>query len=261
MKLGQSKIKKNLPIVIIIIIALAAAYVGGTRFKQEVKAQKEMVTIIVATKSIAPYTILDKTNLKQIKVPIDKVDSEAINTDSVLGQMTIARILPNEQIRKEKITKDQTIKSKEIIAINVDMTRACAGWIQSGDIVDVWHLGGDTKTAGVGNSLIAPNSIVLDIRDSAGVSIYNGKQETMSSISSSVTPASAPAIAILVIDSEYTHQVINATKDQNAVMVKKFAKTQKLYVPTEATNSDTSVETGTEQTEQKLDGVQKMFGM
>lgn len=262
LQLQQNKIKKFLPIILAIIIALAAAYIGTSRFKQEVASKKEMTTIVVAAKSIAPYTILDKENLKKVQVPKDRIDPDAVNNpDELFGKITITRILPNEQIRKEKINDNLTIKNKEIVAVNIDMTRAGAGWIQSGDVVDVWYLGGDTKTPGVNNALIAPNAIVLDLRDSAGVSIYTGTTEVMSSITSSITPSSPPAIAVLVVDSEFTHQVVNAAKDQNAVLVKKFARTTKLYVPTEATGKAPEETTGTEKTEENLQNVQDMFGM
>lgn len=262
LELRQNKIKKFLPIILAIIIALVAAYIGTSRFKQEVASKKEMATIIVAAKSIAPYTILDKQNLKKIQVPEDRVDPDAINNpDELFGKITITRILPNEQIRKEKISDDLNIKDKEIVAVNVDMTRAGAGWVQSGDIVDVWYLGGDTKTPGVNNVLIAPNAIVLDLRDSAGVSVYAGTSEVVSSITSSITPSSPPAIVILVIDSKFTHQVVNAAKDQNAVLVKKFAHTTKLYIPTDAEPAPAENATGTEKTEENLQNVQDMFNL
>lgn len=260
--LRQNKIKKLLPIILAITIALAAAYIGTSRFKQEVASKKEMATIIVAAKSIAPYTILDKENLKRIQVPEDRADPDAINNpDELFGKITMTRILPNEQIRKEKISDDLNIKEKEIVAVNIDMTRAGAGWIQSGDIVDVWYLGGDTKTPGVNNALIAPNAIVLDLRDSAGVSVYTGTTEVVSSITSSITPSSPPAIAVLVVDSKFTHQVVNAAKDQNAVLVKKFARTQRLYVPPEEIEAKPQDTTGTEKTEENLQNVQDMFNL
>lgn len=262
LQLQQNKVKKFLPIILAIIIALIAAYIGTSRFKQEVASKKEMATIVVAAKSIAPYTILDKENLKRIQVPKDRVDPDAVNSpDELFGKITITRILPNEQIRKEKINDDLNIKDKEIVAVNTDMTRAGAGWVQSGDIVDVWYLGGDTRTPGVNNALIAPNAIVLDLRDSSGKSVFTGTTEVLSSITSSVTPSSPPAIAILVVDAKYTHQVINAAKDQNAVLVKKFARTTKLYVPTEVTEKAPEETTGTEKTEENLQGVQDMFNL
>lgn len=262
LNLKQSKIKKVLPVILAIIVALTAAYIGTSRFKQEVASKKEMATIIVAAKSIAPYTILDKENLKKIQVPVDRVDPDAVNDpNELLGKITITRILPHEQIRREKISNDLTIKDKEIIAVNIDMTRAGAGWVQSGDIVDVWYLGGDTKTPGVNNALIASNAIVLDLRDSSGKSVFAGTTEVLSSITSSVTPSSPPAIAVLVVDAKFTHQVVNAAKDQNAVLVKKFARTTRLYVETEVTETKPQDTTGTEKTEEALQNVQNMFNL
>jgi hypothetical protein len=255
LQIRRSKIKKALPIILAIIIALVAAYFGASRFEQEVTGQKEMATIIVASRSIAPYTILDQENLKKIRVPKDRIDPDAVNKpDELLGKITIAKILPDEQIRKEKISGDLNIKDKEIIAINVDMTRACAGWIQSGDIVDVWHL-----NEGANNTLIASNATVLDLRNSSGESIFAGTTEVLASIASSITPSSPPSIAILVVEAKFTPRVINAAKSQNAVLVKKFASTERLYTPTDAKPETLKDITGAEKGEESLQNVKNMF--
>lgn len=245
-----------------IIISIVVAYVGVTGFKQEATSQKEMAVVIVANKTIAPYTILDKENLKKIQVPKDRIDPHAINNaEELFGKITTARIFSNEQVRKEKISSDLNIKDKEIVAINVDMVRSGAGWIQSGDIVDVWDLGGSAKTSGTNNALIVPNAIVLDLRNSAGKSVYANTNEVMASITSSITPSSSPTIAILVVDSSQTHNIVSAAKNQNAVLVKKFANTTKSYIPTNITNAEQNNITGTEKVEQKLHNIQDMFNM
>ncbi len=216
-----------------------------------------MVTAIVAAKSIAPYTILDKENLKKIQVPKDRLDPQAINNpDELFGKITTIRILCNEQIRKEKISSDLNIKDKEIVAINVDMTRAGAGWIQSGDIVDVWQINRDGKGY---NALIAPNAIVLDLRNSAGKSVFTNTTEIMASITSSITPSSSPTIAILVINAEHTHKIVAAARNQDSVLVKKFAHTTKSYIPTDITTSETY--TGASNIEQRLLDIQDKLNL
>lgn len=256
LQIKQSKWKKYLPVIVALVLALVASYIGMTRYKQEVKSQKEMAVVIVASRDIAPYTVLDKNNLKQIEVPIDRIEPESAKTpEEVLGKMAITRILTNEQIHKGKITNDRSVKEKEIIAVNVDMTRALAGWVQPGDVVDVWNMNKDSS-AGVGNTIIAQNAILLDIRDSSGKSIFAGTQAVLSSITSSVVPSSPPAIAVLVVDKEYIPSVVSGSGNQNSVLVKKFTESKRAYIPAEVPQQTKTESIGAEQ---NLNKVQNMF--
>ncbi len=253
-------IKNSLTIIISIVLALVVAYVGARYYKQEVISHKETTVVIVASKTISPYTVLGKDVLKKIEVPVDRVDSNAVNNpEELFGKLTTTKIYPNEQIHREKITSNMKLKDKEIVSVNVDITRSGAGWIQSGDMVDVWYLGGDSQVPGSGNALIANNAYVLDIRDSSGHSIYEGTQAVMSAVTSSIVPSSPPAIAVLVVESQYVPKVISGSSTNNTVLVKKFSDTKKLYQPETVENIEKE-ESGAEKGEENLKAIQNMFG-
>lgn len=254
-------IKNSLPIIISIALAMVVAYVGAKYYKQEVISHKETTVVIVASKTISPYTVLGKDVLKKVEVPVDRIDPNAINSaEELFGKLTTTKIYPNEQIHREKITSNFDLKDKEIVSVNVDLTRSGAGWIQSGDMVDVWYLGGDSQVPGSGNALVANNAYVLDIRDSSGHSIYEGTQATLSAVTSSIVPSSPPAIAVLVIDSQYVPKVISGSSNNNTVLVKKFSQTTKLYQPEPVEGEVAEDTSGAEKGEQNLENISNMFG-
>lgn len=203
------------------------ASLGMNHYKNYVYTHKETKQVIVMARGVPAYSTIGSDAITTKTVPVDSVDSLCVNSvNEIVGKVAVTDLYKDEQIRSEKIADIEDIKDKEIISVAIDVIRAGAGWIQPGDIVDVWWLGGeDTRVPGTGNYIMSPCATVLDMKDGSGKSVFS--HDAIKTGAANTTPSSPPAIAVLAVNSEHVPKLIHGAKMQNVVLVKKFNRKNK----------------------------------
>ena len=154
--------RKMLPLIIGIIMALAATYLVKIYTDQQrsefiaetnrklAKIQAEQVPVLVAAKDMAKGTVLDKNSVSVAIVTSQYVQPQAATSlDRVAGMLTVVPISKGEQITLNKLiaVKDASSSSsslamatpigKRAVTISVDSISAVGGMIRPGDYVDV----------------------------------------------------------------------------------------------------------------------------
>jgi pilus assembly protein CpaB len=153
--------RKKLPLIIGIVLALIAAYlikvytdqqrqmvIDDAKKKME-KMQADQVPILVATKDIPKGTTIDKDSVGVAIVPTQHVQPQvATSLDRVSGMIAAVPISRGEQITLNKLMQARETTSsgslamatpvgKRAVTISVDNISAVGGMIRPGDYVDV----------------------------------------------------------------------------------------------------------------------------
>jgi pilus assembly protein CpaB len=153
--------RKKLPLIIGIVMALIAAYlikvyteqqrqvvIEGAKKKME-QIQAEQVPVMVATKDLPKGSAIDKDGVGVAIVPAQHVQPQAASSlDRVAGMVALVPISKGEQITLNKLMSVKeavgggtlamsTPIGKRAITIAVDSISAVGGMIRPGDYVDV----------------------------------------------------------------------------------------------------------------------------
>ena len=153
--------RKKLPLIIGIVMALIAAYlikvyteqqrqviIEGAKKKME-QIQADQVPVMVATKDLAKGSTIGKDSVGVIIVPAQHVQPQAASSvDRIAGMVTLVPISKGEQIILNKLMSVKeavgggslamsTPIGKRAITIAVDSISAVGGMIRPGDYVDV----------------------------------------------------------------------------------------------------------------------------
>jgi len=225
-------IRRNWPTLAAVVIGIAVALVAAYQLYRYTSTHKEMVRVPVPVRDIPPYTVLSSADIGWRAVVKGGEEPGAVRDPSeAVGKLTLSALYQNEQIKRERLADAKLVKDKQIISVNVDVTRSVGGSLRVGDLVDVWWIPteGSMQTPGVGWIKVAANAVVLDIRDSSGKSVLAQQEGVVQQAlaGSMGAPATPPAVVILAIDSKDVSRVIGGAspKSQNIVLSKKFAAT------------------------------------
>lgn len=218
-------LKEKWPIILAILIGIGISYYLFLQAQTYTNEHVETVRVPVAVKEIPPYHKITSGDVNWQNIVKGGEDKTAIsNIDEALGKVAVETIYPGEQIKKQRLMNATEINDKQIVAINIDLTRCVGGAITSGDLVDVWWVPGQgTVTPGSSVQLLSTNAIVIDIRDSSGKSVIDTNKTIYSSLAGG-TVSSPPAVALLAINKRDARNCIVGASpaSQNVVFVKKF---------------------------------------
>lgn len=112
--------------------------------KTQNTAVKE-ITVLVATETIAPRTLIEKKMVKEIQVPDNAIFEEYIvDASNIIGKYTKELILKDEGFHKDKLLSEQNKElslkiegNNRAISINVNGRTGVSDLIKEGDFVDV----------------------------------------------------------------------------------------------------------------------------
>jgi Flp pilus assembly protein CpaB len=215
------------PLIGAIAVGLIVAGFGGTQYKNYVNSNRETVRVLVPAKNIPPYTALRSGDFKWETIAKGgETPGTVTDTEQLKGKISLSTLYQGEQIKIERVGDASLAEGKQLVSANIDITRSLGGWLAPGDLVDVWWIPSDSSmdTPGAGWQKVAPNAIVLDIRDSSGKSIYQSTVQAGIMQSALNAPASPPAVAILAVRTEDVPRVVGGASpnSQNVILAKKF---------------------------------------
>ena len=169
---------------VFLLFAVILAGAAGVLASQALKRFNETAPVVVALKTIEPYTQVSLTDVKVQEVPLASVPSDAIvDTKDIVGKFVRDRILQGEILRKARIA--DTDPGKSVLAarlseLNRPDLRAfalpftsetgLAGQVKPGDRVDIIasvRMQAGQTNVGVGK-IVAANVLVLDVKSSGG---------------------------------------------------------------------------------------------
>jgi pilus assembly protein CpaB len=128
----------------IITFFITTLYLGNV--SKEQKYRSELLNVVVAKGQIPARTILTRELLEIKKIPREYVLAGAYtNLNEPLNKVTLAALLPGEQLTGSKLTeKNKQLglaliipKDKRAVSVEVDASASIAGLIKPGDMVDV----------------------------------------------------------------------------------------------------------------------------
>lgn len=214
-------------LLVAIVVGVAVSLFSAVQMKEYAKTHVETERVPVPVRDIPPYTVISNEDLTWRAVAKGGVDPGAARSFSeVVGKIPVATLYKGEQIEKRRLADISLAKGKQVVSVNVDVTRSVGGSLQAGDIVDVWWVPTEgTYAPGAGWIKVASNAVVLDIRDSTGRSVLQ-RGSVQQAIAGSVgIPSSPPSVAVLVVNSSEVPMLVGGAtpKSQNVVLTKKFA--------------------------------------
>jgi pilus assembly protein CpaB len=228
--------RKILPLVIGIVLALVAAYLIKVYTDQQreliiqdarkriEKIQVEQVPILVAAKDIPKGSVIDKASLGVAIVPMQHVQPQAASSlDRVSGMVTLVPISKGEQITLNKLMSSKeaigggtlamsTPIGKRAVTISVDYISAVAGMIRPGDYVDLSAMLTVPVTTAQGKQasqatvvplfqnvlVLAVGQEIAALTQAAAEGRYTKKEEKKSDASPAITLALNPQEASLL---------------------------------------------------------------
>ena len=138
-------------LLIAVLLAFVTTFVAYYYLKTEigkVKYEEELLSVIVAKTKIAPRTAIDETMIEETKIPRSFIlPNAAINKEDVVGKICLIPIIAGEQIilTDERIAiRDTSLglafiipEGKRAISIRVSEKESVAGFIKTGDKIDI----------------------------------------------------------------------------------------------------------------------------
>ncbi|MGI9862533.1 SAF domain-containing protein [Moorella naiadis] len=218
-----------------IIVSLTVALFSAKQLKAYVNAHQETVRVVVASRDIPPYTVLSQEDLSWRAVIKGGEEPGTIKDPAeAVGKMTLSLVPKDQQIARAYLVDAKLAGDREVISLNVDVTRCVGGSLKSGDLVDVWWVVPElANSPGGGRYLAATDAIVLDIRDSNGKSTV---QQAGGFLNVGNAQAAPPAVAVLAVKPDDVPNVVAGAspKSQNIVLVKKYVPGNKQNVQQQA---------------------------
>ena len=209
-------------------MGIAVAPLAATRLMHYTSTHVAMEALPVMSRNVGPYTVLQQGDIVMQEEVVGSKQPDAINSPAdAVGKMSTGPLYQGDQINSSALVNPAQVNGKQIVAVNIDLARGDAGYLRPGDTCDVWWIpsNGNDQTPGIGWVEAATNAVVVDIKDSAGKSIFVGEgtvQETIAGLSGS--SAGSPAVAVLAVNSSDVSRIIGGAvpKSQNIVLTKKF---------------------------------------
>jgi pilus assembly protein CpaB len=189
-----------------------------------VSTHRETVRVPVAARDIPPYTVLTSQDVTWRDVVKGGEEPGAVRDPAeAVGKMALAALYRNEQIRKERLADPGLAAGRQVVSLNVDVTRCVGGLLRAGDLVDVWWVP-DPAAPGMW-TLAAVDAVVLDLRDSTGKSVLAQEGFVQQALSGGAPSGGPPAVAVLAVRAEDVPRVVGGAspRSQNAVLTKKFS--------------------------------------
>jgi pilus assembly protein CpaB len=93
--------------------------------------------VIVANKDIAAGTILEKSDLKEARIPISAIAPNPLTQDQLIGRMLSSNISENEQLSKTRVLATaEKITDQRVVGIRI-IDSEVASILKPGSLVDV----------------------------------------------------------------------------------------------------------------------------
>ncbi|MHB1126964.1 MAG: Flp pilus assembly protein CpaB [Bacillota bacterium] len=215
--------KRQWPLLVAIVLGLAVAGVSAYFLLNFAADYQEFTQIVVPKKEIPAFSQLTQDNLGIKKVPIGSVGSNVVVEPSqVLGKITTVPLYTGEQIRLERLIKEELADtSRQNVSVNINLTRSIGGIVSPGDVVDVYWI----VDEGTPGAVLATDSRVLALLDGQGNNLSMGSNSLLDQVNpTQLEQAGLPAIVILAVKPDEVPQVIRGSADQSGgiVLVKKL---------------------------------------
>lgn len=139
--------------------------------------QKNMVTVVAATKNIKPRTIIDDNMLTLIQLPKEVVPDGAIaDISKVIKNPAAVVILKGDVITKQKLMSDPRLAGFvgmippdcRAVSVAISDVTGVAGFATAGDFVDVMVVTGRKEEGRLVGKLVLQNVLLLGINKSGG---------------------------------------------------------------------------------------------
>ncbi|MCL6639340.1 MAG: SAF domain-containing protein [Firmicutes bacterium] len=219
--------RQHLPLLTALVVGLAVALVSAKYLYTYVNTNKEMTRVPVPAYNIPPYTVITPQDITWKEVVKGAEEPGTISDPSeAAGKISLSTLYQGEQIRRERLADAGLLLNRQVLSINVDVTRCVGGALKMGDLVNVWWVIDPSQPTGW--QLAAADAVVLDIRDSAGRSLLaqQGPVQSLSATFSQVQSSAPPAVVIMAVYPQDVSRIVGGAspKSQNAVLVKKYAQ-------------------------------------
>jgi pilus assembly protein CpaB len=206
-----SRIKNTLTRVVPIVLGLAAAVGGWLYLQSYLETHKDMVSLPVAARDIAPYTTITGDDITYKEFIAGSEQADAITDPrEAIGKITTAALQKGWQINKKVLASKDIYGNQRQIGVNVDAARAAG--VKPGDLVDVYWLLPETGVwTGKTAALVAENVRVIAVCDQKGARLDRDNNKQM------VTPTSnEPRVVYLLVKPEDVDKVIGGSGPKNA---------------------------------------------
>lgn len=227
MRFSGVRLARSWPLVLALVAGLAVAAFSARQLLAYARTHQEKVSVVVAARDIAPYEVIRPEDLARRAVVKGAEDPGAVKSErEAVGKVARSLILEGEQVRPEKLAGPEALKDRQVVALNVDLSRCAGGTLAPGDLVDVWWVGDVGAAPGLGWVKVSSDAIVLDVRDSSGRSLTGGRPGVLQQAAASLGQQGAlPAVVVLAVKAADVSRVVGGAspKSQNVVLTKKFA--------------------------------------
>ncbi len=198
--------------IIIIVLAILSTYAAYIYIQPIIKEKEERATILVATKELKPYSVIEEGDVTYVISTKKNVNSSAIQKkEEIVGKMNISQINRGEQVESFRIGKSENYKDLKIISYQIDINRAVGGTLKTGDLVDLYIV--DSTEYNMARK-IGPNLRVVDVLDSAGKIIKLEEKDV-----------SVPSIVLLSTkEKEVANLVVASLNTERLVLVQKLVE-------------------------------------
>jgi Flp pilus assembly protein CpaB len=116
--------------------------------------------VIVASKDIAAGAILNKSDLKEIRIPISGIAPNPLTQEELVGRMLSSNISENEQLSKTRVlATSEKITDQRVVGIRI-IDSEVASILKPGSLVDVVRI---SNSNGVLGGVIARDVSVVAI--------------------------------------------------------------------------------------------------
>lgn len=116
--------------------------------------------VIVANKDIAAGTILEKSDLKEARIPISAIAPNPLTQDQLIGRMLASNIAENEQLSNTRVLATaEKITDQRVVGVRI-IDSEVASILKPGSLVDVVRI---SNSNGVFGGVIARDVSVVAI--------------------------------------------------------------------------------------------------
>ena len=116
--------------------------------------------VIVASKDIAAGTILEKSDLKEARIPISAIAPNPLTQDQLIGRMLASNIAQNEQLSNTRVLATaEKITDQRVVGVRI-IDSEVATILKPGSLVDVVRI---SNSNGVFGGVIARDVSVVAI--------------------------------------------------------------------------------------------------
>jgi len=199
--------KRYLPIIIAITVGLGIAGIAFFQLLNYTEQHQEMISIPVARSNLPPYVPIREKDIgwKSVVKGTD-TNNLVMDPSQAVGKVPASVIYANEPISLSRLIHGEQVE-RNLITVSTDLVRCVGGEIKPGDLADIWWI---VSLEDRRWDLVAQDAILVDIKDSANQSIFNGGQ--------------APAIAVVAVQADDVPFLIGGSiaNNNNIVLVKKY---------------------------------------